>query len=160
MRVLYVLLRISFDSHRRAMCIFLSIKQSTTSLLTHLQVSCLPIYILLLFGFSGSMLRWVREKNTVKCNMKHVYVLKCTLTRSPHWWIWSMGNLCMSAAGSTQPYSFIRESQRECRHGNLTDGYVRQRRCEWNNQSTYKNFKIFPLCVWVRCRNKQSSDDD
>lgn len=33
-----------------------------------------------------------------------------SLTHSPHWWIWSMGNLCMRAAGSTAPYSFIRES--------------------------------------------------
>lgn len=106
-------------------CIFLPIKQSTTSLLTHLQVSCLPICSYILFGISSAcsdsvvsdgVRRRVREKNTVKC--AHEACLRFevhTFTTV----VWSSSDCvdvyAAAACGSTSigcDYSFIRL----CRH--------------------------------------------
>lgn len=93
-------------------------------------------------------------------HMKHVYVLKCTL--SPLLYgrvqiVWMCTPLLRVAAH--QLVATI-HSLDFADTGNLTDGYAVALRRRWNNHSTYKNFKISTLsalsiyCISVQHRQR------
>lgn len=62
---------------------YFSFNQAINHITSHSFTSFLStnLYIIRLQRFNvGVCVAWAQERNTVKCNVKHVYVLKCTLS--------------------------------------------------------------------------------